>query len=238
MARQSKGDFIAWLWAQQSDIVALAQDMARNTEDGYDIAMDALTDTAAQYGAVGRAPNRGDVLQALRSRVRSLCTQYRAQRTRMTTKRDGGNRRDTVHSTAGLRRVQGSDADSAALRVASDATIWEQMSTQYLPVYTREGPGPCNLCGRTVWWTALNWGARNGGARWMRKWEVIGARTPDGRPASYDAMRPSGQRHICGVMDKSRKPRYAVLMLPRRAFAGKSQLAAYQYAAQVGTEKS
>lgn len=156
--------------------------------------------------------NRGDAHVELRSSVQQLCAEYRAERNRLTANRN--HRRRTEHVAVSMRRVQGVNAERAVLRAASDATIWDELRTQYLPIYTREGPGPCNLCGCTVWWTALNWGARKGGARWMRKWEVIGAKRDNGKLAPYGSMRPSGQRHICGHKDR---PRGVVLLRPGSA---------------------
>jgi hypothetical protein len=224
--KESRAAFIAWLWAQQAAIVALAQEQARNVDEGYDIAMHALTEAIEGAGKTGGVVTRGAALQALRSRVQQLCVEYRAQRTRLTAKdnfrRRGEHRGRAEHNTVGLRRVEGADMARVALHVASDASIWEEMSTQFLPVYTREGPGPCNLCGRMIWWTALNWGARKGGARWMRKWEVLGMDQPGSKPRAYSEMQPSGRRHICGVMDKPHKLRYEAVVLPLRRVGKKS----------------
>lgn len=222
--KESKKAFITWLWAQQAQLVALAKDVARNDRDGYDIAMDALTEAAQKYGKTGKALNRGEALMRLRHRVHNLCTEYRAARDLLSAKRNGHSR--TRGGRYLMERAYGKDAELAGDMVSSNDTIWAALRVPYLPIYSRVGPGPCNLCGQIVYWTELNWAASAraaAGTRWMRKWNISPAQLAT---RQYDAMHPTDARHICGKHDAVRptmppviKPNPAQLAEIRRARA-------------------
>jgi hypothetical protein len=229
----SKDEFIAELWDDAPKLIALAVKRLRSEVDGHDLALDELAKVIDRIknpkpGEPRIMLHRASVWEQLRKNVRTACTRYLQAQGKLKATRSAGSRRD-AHDYPEMRRVVlGGSASTMpwqALNAPDTSSIWDELRVQYAPVYTREGPGPCNLCGRIVWWNPLNsswnWDKRRGNpapAPMLQKLEIIelGGLKRIPRHLNYRMLRPSVIRHRCSKMDPPREPRHEILLRPRQ----------------------